>query len=298
MAAFRRLAAVGLVACGLLTPVGPRHAVAQDDGAATQPFPDLEVHYGLTPQEVLDILSSRSLMLSREEAALIEDAKLVAAEFAASRASLEDLTGLDAPLYGRVDSLDGEPAETGPLPDLRLDAILYLSPESWTVWINGEALTPAAMPASYRIGAIGPRSVEIAWQPEGAAARRFVLEPGQVYVAATGAVVEADEAGGLAAAVTAPAGDAGSDAQEPEPETVEPVAEPEDLVLSAEQAEELRQLQQALSIVSGNAAALGMSEQDLQALQESLAASGSTGTLSAEQQEQLRAVQQATGLTP
>lgn len=271
---------------------GMPFAHAQLDGffdPEVQPLEDLQGNLHMSDEDIVDILSTRSLMLSSDEVALIEEAKRIAAERDAERDTIMDATA-DATL---VDALDDR--------DFRLEAILYVSPEQWTFWLNGEAISPKAIPRDLTIRRVTPARIEFSWQPDPKVpldVRIVVLEPGQIYVADTDEVMEvADYAGPGSQPVVAEEGGEAAEAEEDEDdadeETGAGAVEP-----TAEQQAQIRELEQALGIVAGNAAALGMTEEELAALRESLAASGDVGSLSAEQQAQLQRIRQATGMEP
>lgn len=289
-----------LLRCGLLALLLARLA-AWAPGAAAQegtelvpvdPIEDLQGHYHFSPDDLVAILSTNSLMLTREQVLSIEEAKRLGAEQTGTHEEFAALTQ-DAV---QSSALNQE--------NFQLDAILYLSRQSWTFWLNGQAVTPDIVPEGMAVLEVGPDRVELAWTPDAARpgdVRNFVLAPGQAYLVADGSVVESDEIASQiqsqpdAESTRQDDGD-GNDTQESQDGAPVTNAAPGDLALSPEQVEQLSELQQALAIVSGNASALGMTEAELQDLQQSLAASGDTSSLSAEQQEQLLRIQQATGI--
>ncbi len=278
-------------ALALCLTCGTIPAAAQDGDipAVVEPIEDLQGNFHFTPQDLVDVLSSHSLMLSRAESERIEEAKRVARE----RESIhEEFAGL---------TQDAVISTTLQQDYFQLDAIMYLSRQSWTFWLNGEAVTPELLPQGISVLSVAPNLVELSWvrdpnRPD--SVRRFVLEPGQAYVVADGAVVESDEVAGHTQEQSTGGNETtgGDDDSDGAGTGTAGDAEPTDLALSPEQVQQLSELQQALSIVSGNASALGMTEDELQQLQQSLAASGDTSSLSAEQQEQLQRIQQATGI--
>lgn len=290
----RLAAALSLCLAAWLVPA----AAQQDDGTEpVGPIEDLEGQYHFTPELLVDILSSNSLMLTRDQIASIESAKRLSREQTEVH---EEFAGL---------TQDATATTTIDRNSFQLDAIMYLSRQRWTFWLNGEAVTPEAIPQGIAVLEVAPNRVEMTWTPDASrpdSSRRFVLEPGQVYVVAQGAVMEADEAAASVqdqtdaggAAQDAAAGDDADDSGDGSGSGngATDNAAPGDLALAPQQVEQLAELQQALAIVSGNAAALGMTEEELQQLQQSLAASGDTSTLSPEQQEQLQRIQQATGI--
>ena len=283
-----RLAVASWLATGLSV------AHAQVDGLfdpEVQPVEDLQGNLHMSDEDIVDILSTRSLMLSSNEAAQIEEAKRIAAERDAEQEAIVEAT-VDATM---VEALDDR--------DFRLEAILYVSPGQWTFWLNGEAISPKAIPRDLTIRRVTPARVEFSWQPDPKLphdVRVIVLEPGQIYVADTDEVMEVADYAGPASqpAMTE------DDDESAEVEQNEEIADGETdtgagaVESTAEQQAQIEALEQALGIVTGNAAALGMTEEDLAALRASLAESGDVGSLSAEQQAQLQRIQQATGMEP
>lgn len=271
---------------------------AQEAGAAGElpaPIEDLQGGLHLGADDVVAILSARSLMLTQIEVSRIEEAKQAARD-----AALE---------YGTFAALtEGSDRSTAlALGDLQLGAILYFSQASWTFWLNGEAVTPRSVPPGVQVLRVAPASVELAWTPDmnrPDQVRRLTLAPGQTYLVASGQVVETAEVATDTPEADAPADGEGGEGGAPASQggaseaaagTAQSNAVPADLALSPDQVDRLSELQQALSIVSGNAAAVGMTEEELQQLQSSLAASGDAGSLTPAQQEQLNRIQQATG---
>lgn len=283
-----------LLVAGLVVLAATRGS-AQEAGAAAEPLAPIEDLQGglhLSADDVVAILSARSLMLTPIEVSRIEEAKQAARD-----AALE---------YGTFAALTegSDRSAVLPLGDLQLGAILYFSQASWTFWLNGEAVTPQSVPPGVQVLRVAPARVELAWTPDANRpdqVRRLALAPGQTYLVASGQVVESAEVRTETPGTDAPADGEGG-AAIPEGSAAEAAAgaaqtnaAPGDLALSPDQVDRLSELQQALSIVSGNAAAVGMTEDELQQLQSSLAASGDAGSLTPAQQEQLNRIQQATG---
>lgn len=265
----------------------------RDETGELAPIEELQGRFHMTPEDVVNILSTQSLMLTSAQVRLIEDAIRTADETEQEREAFSGLTE-DAVITQAVT-----------LENLELGAILFLSRERWTFWLNGEAVTPQSLPQGVSVLRVSPAMVEIAWTPDANRpddVRRVVLAPGQVYLMDEERVMESAEYNYVPPYEIGEEQDLGDSGGEEESNdddaaTDEAVAaNPDDLELSAEQAAQLAELQQALSIVSGNASALGLTEQQLQDLQSSLAASGESGSLSPEQQQQLLLIQQATGI--
>jgi hypothetical protein len=133
------------------------------------------------------------------------------------------------------------------LRDFRLDALLYFSPTSWSIWLNGGHVTPTSVPADMRINAITPDYVEIVWWPDPDVPderRIFTLSPDQVYSAETDEVLDATTLayGMLELMPELPQiGDGRSGTVESDGH-----ARPEELTLTTEQANQLIDLEDAL----------------------------------------------------
>lgn len=259
----------------------PAVANGQQELPPNTPVEDIVERYNLTPAAIVQILAGNSLMLSSVELARIDDAKRAASQIVTERPTSAGL------------STEEFLAEPVVLRDFRLDAILYTSGESWMIWLNGEALSPGKQPSDVQVRRVTPQRVEFLWTPEATqfgGPKVITLEPGQVYLVASGATVEAAEF----------AASGGGDGTV----SVDIAAEPVDatgatgLPLSEDQVARLAELQSALSAISGNAAALGLSEEDLAELQAGLAASGSSDGLTERQRELLERIQQVTGAEP
>ena len=215
-------------------------AAAQDDdgdeaAAPTIELPvvqQLQIDSGLSDEDVLRIIARDNLMLTEREAALIDAAVRLA------------VTGAD----GVPDSAaTGEPVAVAPvvLRDFRLDALLYFSPTRWSLWLNGDHVTPDSMPGDLRVNAIGPDYVDLVWMPDASRPedrRVFTLRPHQIYLADTGEVVDVS-----ALAVLRPPDEQGKDIADAGGDIeVEALATPEDLSLSPAQQDQLRDLERAL----------------------------------------------------
>jgi len=264
----------------------PSSVRAQDEQVpdSADAYAEIVRNLGLEAWEIVDILSRHSLMLSEAQAERIEDAKAAARSVEQERLAFVGLTEgatLVTPIAIR---------------DFKLEAIMYFSRERWTVWINGEAITPDRMPEDVRIRRVTAALVEIAWTPNPALpddVREFTLLPGQIYLAASGQVVETSQQVLSAPASSEATGDGGMPAEQVEPSG--PVATPESLEMSTAQQAQLEQLQQALGLLGGNGAAVGLTDEELQSLQASMA---SGNELTVEQAEQLQRIQQNIGATP
>lgn len=76
--------------------------------------------------------------------------------------------------------------------DLSLDAIVYIDPQNWTVWVNGRALRSGDDHGSLRILSVTPRELRLSADHGDPSARLPViaLRPMQRYIAATGQVID------------------------------------------------------------------------------------------------------------
>lgn len=73
---------------------------------------------------------------------------------------------------------------------LFLSTILYTSPQDWTVWINGAAITPEQEFGSFEVTQIGPDFVELLVPLSAQGMRPVRLAPNQTFIAKSGIVVE------------------------------------------------------------------------------------------------------------
>jgi hypothetical protein len=225
-------AALRLLGIGVAIAVsGSAPASEGVHGFVMPPVLQLQAANGLTSDDILRIFGRDNLMLSDTEAAQIE-AALRSAEAAAN--------GADTAADATSDSL-------AQLRGLRLDALLYFSPSSWSLWLNGALVTPASVPPDIRINAITPDYVEIIWWPDSAnpeARRIFTLRPNQIYLADSDTVMDVAELAQtkpeiLPAAVELPV-------IAPQAPADDEPARPEELTLTRQQADQLRDLENAL----------------------------------------------------
>jgi len=166
-----------LVILAVMVTTGSGGASAGDNPPpfVMPPIMQLQAANGLSNEDILRIVARDSLMLTAREAALI-DAALTEAR--ASAATTADSGG-------RPNLV---------LRDFRLDALLYFSPTSWSIWLNGRHVTPTSVPLDMRINAITPDYVDIVWWPDidvPHERRIFTLRPNQVYSAQTDEVLDA-----------------------------------------------------------------------------------------------------------
>lgn len=126
-----------------------------------------------TPAPAGDATPLTSLLFTATEVALIEEALRAAAA--------------EAPAAG--------PGA------LYLSGILYLGPRAWTVWLNGERVTPDRWPEHVEGLTVERDSIEVKLGfTDGRSPVSIRLRPNQTYIVATGEVVE----GALSAPVVAP----------------------------------------------------------------------------------------------
>jgi hypothetical protein len=187
---------------------------------------------GLSDEDVLRIVARENLMLTSGEAARI-DAALSLAEAASADISAADETF---------------PGPIAPRRYFSLDALLYFSPSSWSLWLNGVHVTPTTVPPDMRINAIAPDYVEIVWlpDPESPDDRRiFTLRSQQVYLTETDEVIDASKLALTELDVVSPP-PIPVDNVEPETIPTDQRARPEELTLTQEQIDQLRDLENAL----------------------------------------------------
>jgi hypothetical protein len=196
------------------------------------PVLQLQAANGLSNEDVLRIVARENLMLTSGEAARI-DAALSVAEAANGNVSADDAT---------------IPGPLAPRRYFRLDALLYFSPSSWSLWLNGAHVTPTTVPTDMRINAIAPDYVEIVWlpDPESPEDRRiFTLRAQQVYLTDTDEVIDASKLALTELELDSPP-PIPVDSVEPETITTDQIARPEELTLTQEQIDQLRDLEDAL----------------------------------------------------
>lgn len=74
--------------------------------------------------------------------------------------------------------------------NLYVSAILYVGPDDWTVWVNGQAIGPEAPPGLFEVIEVGPAFVRLAvpWGEGGT--RDVLLRTHQTFVPRRGDVLE------------------------------------------------------------------------------------------------------------
>jgi len=157
----RRLALL----CMLALPAGP--AAAQT--APARPADDLAALRALAEPP-------RSLFFRADE---VEYGNAILEGEKADRQARDVMAGLQSP---------AAPAPEPEPPDAHLGALVYLGPDRWVLWLNGERRTPRDRGGAMRIVAVGPDRVRIGWT--GAGAYQVDLKPYQTYLGAGRTVVE------------------------------------------------------------------------------------------------------------
>lgn len=101
-------------------------------------------------------------------------------------------------IKGTSASLSGE-AELADTRALYLSGILYLSPRTWTVWLNGQRVTPERWPEHVKGLSVERDSIEVKLRVADDEPLVTVrLRPNQSYIVATGEVVEGAAAAAIA----------------------------------------------------------------------------------------------------
>jgi len=81
--------------------------------------------------------------------------------------SPEEVAAIEAALWqraqGRAPEAAAPPAAAAPPRSLRLGAIIRFGPDRWTIWLNGERVTPANLPRAVRAIAVRPDAVTLDW---------------------------------------------------------------------------------------------------------------------------------------
>lgn len=73
---------------------------------------------------------------------------------------------------------------------LHLDSILYIGPQHWTVWLQGEKITPTEQHTMHRVFDVTPNSLRIAAKLHNGHSITKTLAPHQSLNLLTGEVVE------------------------------------------------------------------------------------------------------------
>ncbi|MDX2028648.1 MAG: hypothetical protein SFW62_08435 [Alphaproteobacteria bacterium] len=75
--------------------------------------------------------------------------------------------------------------------DIHLGAVMYYGPQDWTLWLRGEAWTPATERADLRVLDVGPGEAKLAWtDTSNAEVQEITLRPHQTYQTLTGKIIE------------------------------------------------------------------------------------------------------------
>lgn len=135
----------------------------------------------------------RSLFLTEVEAALVERAVAARRDIApggsAGDGSLDDEDLLA--LLQQMERSTDEPIAPRRPPRVELSAIMYLGPDTWTIWLNGTPYTPGSGPPDIDILRVNPNFAELRVARGGDAGAAHVrLAPNQVFDAESGTITE------------------------------------------------------------------------------------------------------------
>jgi hypothetical protein len=86
------------------------------------------------------------------------------------------------------------PQTAPPMDKIKLDAVIYYSPDDWTVWMQGKRWTPSSNDPRLHIISTAPDKVRLSiTNAVGGATKEITLRPHQVYDPATGKIGEDNE---------------------------------------------------------------------------------------------------------
>lgn len=117
------------------------------------------------------VLPALALALAAAAAGLVPAARAQGASAAVALPpslffSPDEVAAIEAALWRRAQVRT--PEAVAPLPtavprSLRLGAIIRFGPDRWTIWLNGERVTPANLPDAVRAIAVRPDGVTLDW---------------------------------------------------------------------------------------------------------------------------------------
>jgi hypothetical protein len=73
--------------------------------------------------------------------------------------------------------------------DIHLGAVLYYSPDDWTLWLQGEKWTPETVRGDLRVLEVTEDGVRLMWRDDKRQEHEITLKPNQSYQIATGKVI-------------------------------------------------------------------------------------------------------------
>lgn len=166
----------------IAVPAGAQTAGAQTAGAQTP----------AARAAAQTAFEEHSIMLLPAEVEQIETALHPAAVAPAVESALQQVVAAPTP---------GAAAAPAVLPNIYLNGVFYLGPQSWTVWVNDRRIDSDNNDVEFRVVAVGPAAARLRWRAPGRAEPlTFTLQPHQTYRPETGEVREGDHRGRTAPA--------------------------------------------------------------------------------------------------
>lgn len=172
--------AIGLLLLSMPV-VGGGDVLAQSDGARTPP--SAGTNRAANPVESLSSTFGRPrLMTTESERRVLERYRERLAERGPAPEA-ETSGGTDLTLDLPEEPPEAVEAAPTPAQPLFLGALIYLDAKTWTLWLNGERISPETPNPDLSVLAVSPRQVTLRWQARAAAdARTFTLAPRQSYL--------------------------------------------------------------------------------------------------------------------
>jgi len=163
-----------LALAGVLMLAGVSSAPAQERDSLTQRF------------------GTQRLLLTAEEA---ERLRAIFVERTAATTRTEpDSQNHVAPAEPAImvtDEAGTEADEPPPPPDpVKLDALVYIGPDTWSFWLDGNRFTPRRTPAGFTVERVTGTAVRLRWRPHEQRTYVFTLKPRQRFDPATRQVLD------------------------------------------------------------------------------------------------------------
>lgn len=84
-----------------------------------------------------------------------------------------------------------ESDEPPPPPDpVKLDALVYIGPDTWSFWLDGNRFTPRRTPVGFTVERVTGKAVRLRWRPHDQRTYVFTLKPRQRFDPATRQVLD------------------------------------------------------------------------------------------------------------
>lgn len=158
-------------------------AAAPETGAETDPGGANAEDSPADDRDTEPGLADLSFMVMPEETATLEQAL--------AEPPPEPVIEPTDPVIGEPVAPTERPRAFEPLPNLYLGALIYVSDNHWTVWVNERSVASDRPDNRFRVNEISPRGVALFWTPAGRPAGYVaVLEPNQTFDPRRGVVRE------------------------------------------------------------------------------------------------------------